>query len=378
MPGPLIAGAVGAAALVGAAIVANATRTKSAARTDATYGRDLFYRIRPGNWYKTFPFFFEIRLQVPDKTDGHPIFRFFLPIPPQNMTVQDMSTSEAHATIGGVVEETSSGVFNMITLTGTTGLSSNALNLSTNAEDNNTLTVAYRKYVDDLTGQANPLSKLVGNLVNGVTNLVTSGLGDAEGQLPYGRSGSAIASSNASTSVVLNELSAGSSTAPTKGNLAATLGKMFTSAIAGQFNADEGDYKTIFANGYTWSHALRQLFLVYQREKSEDTRLGLYFVDVKSNTSYRCVVRSAQFTQNAKDPYIIFYNISLKCWNLKDAEESFQKSEIDRFGENGDLKEVYTANITASITSVGNTIRNFRRPGGVAGAMVKNSTSSII
>lgn len=351
-----------------------ALNTSSRASPASQFSSELFYNIRPGNWYKTFPFYFEII----DENAASTQIKFFLPIPPQNLTVQDLSASEAHATIGGVVEETTHGVFSIVTLTGTTGLSASATDLSTSSSEE-TLVVAYRKYLDDLTGQSNPISKLIGNVVGGVTNLAANLLGDAEAELPYQSAGSAVGSTNASNDVVIENLSIGGSGATRKSGFSlASVGEKLFKATLGQFTQDKGNYKTPFANGYSWSHALRQMFLIYQREKSKNQNLALYFNDSKANTSYRCVVRSAQFTQNAKDPYLINYNISLKCWDVTGTTVNFDAAEIDRFGENGDLKEVYTANITASITSVGNTIRNFRRPGGVAGAMVKNSTSSII
>lgn len=343
---------------------------KGAGKTDL----GLFYVIRPGNWYKTYPFYFEIR---DTKTDTLAM-RFYLPIPPQNLTIQDMSTSEAHATIGGVVEETSNGVFNMITLVGTTGLSSKALDLGTTGKDPDQLVVSFRKYVDDLTGRTNPLTKLIGGATDAVLNGVSGILGEAEARLPYQDAGSAVDSSNAGLDSVVSTLSIGGKTGQkTAGGLSGFLSGQ-ASAVAGLFTNDKKDYTTPFANGYSWSHALRQFFLIYQREKGLNADLGLYFFDIKAGTQYRCVVRSAQFTQNAQNPYMINYNLSLKGWEIKSSVADFKKAEINRFGPDGDLKEVYTANITASITKIANTIKTFRRPSSVAGALIKNSTSSVI
>lgn len=334
---------------------------------------DLFYSLNPSRWYETYPFYFDIvDTSVRDGDPQYHQLRFFLPIPPQNMTVQDMSTSEAHATIGGVVEETSKAVFSMITMTGTTGLSSYASDLSTSKDSS--LVVAYRKYLDDLTGESNVLTKFIGGAIGAVTNLAAGLLGDAEAELPYGSAGSAVTSSNSSDPVTSLKID-GKGKSKLGGFDAFT--EKITNSFSTLFGGGVGTFNTPFANGFTWSHALRQLFLVYQAEKSSNQNLALYFVDAKANTKYRCVVRSAQFTQNAKDPYIISYNISLKCWSLGNLE-SGSVFPIDRFGPDGDLKEVYTANITASITSIGNTLRKLQRPSSIAGGLVKNSTSSIL
>jgi len=244
----------------------------SAGASKADY--NLFYSIRPGNWYKTFPFYFEI------KAGDTAEMRFFLPIPPQNMTIQDMSTSEAHATIGGVVEETSQGVFTMITLVGTTGLSSKALDLGTQSA--NLGNISFRSYLDDLTGQTNPLTKLIGSVTSGILNL-----GETEAKLPYHDAGSAVSSSNAKddpTGTVTSLAVGRNAPAKTSFSAAAILAGP-ASAISNLFTNKPKDYKTPFANGYSWSHALRQMFLIYQREKSKNPELSLTFFDVKANTN---------------------------------------------------------------------------------------------
>jgi len=341
---------------------------------------NLFYSIRPGNWYKTFPFYFEINSSFSSDDSSKPAdIRFFLPIPPQNMTIQDMSTSEAHATIGGVVEETSQGVFTMITLVGTTGLSSKALDLGTQSTDFGN--ISFRSYLDDLTGQTNPLTKLIGNVTTGVLNLASGITGDSEAKLPYNDAGSAVISTNAKDDPTgtITSLSVGRNAAAktSGGGLEGIIGRQ-ASAIANLFTNKPKDFKTPFANGYSWSHALRQMFLIYQREKSKNPELSLTFFDVKANTKYRCVARSVQFTQNVNNPYLINYNIALKCWALDNTGERLPSAEINRFGPDGDLKEVFTGNLTASITKIGSTLKSFQRPGGIAGSMVKNSTSSVI
>jgi hypothetical protein len=335
------------------------------AGTVGKYDSKLFYNLNPSRWYKTYPFYFEIRSQSGDTL----ISRIYLPIPPQSLTIQDMSTSEAHATIGGVVEETSETVFHMITLVGTTGMSSNDINLSTKNEDEQ-LKVMFRKYVDDLIGRSNPVSKLIGNFGDALLDN-TIGIAEPEGRLPYQDFGSSVPTAK-DDSIVTN-LDAGTDRPGSKGMIA-----NFVNSFTASLSNDSRDLKTPFANGFTWSHALRQMFLVYKREKSKNPDLALFFIDVKRNTRYRCIAKSVQLQDSAQNPFMTNYNIVLKCWELSNVEVEPEKAEINRFAKGGDLAEVYTANATALVSRVGNVMRNWGRRGDIAGAMVKTSTSSVI
>lgn len=342
----------------------------SPSKVQDAFDSKLFYTIKPGNWFKTFPYFFEIR-ETEGENQSEVNIRFFLPIPPQSMTLQDMSTSEAHATIGGVVEETSAPVFSTITLVGTTGLSSNDINLDGLSSDS-TLNVAFRKYIDDVTGRDNPIKKLIGGLIDEATGAVNS-IVNGEAELPYGNAPSAV--NTPKDDVKVKSLGATTSNAKPKKDI---WDKVVSPGNLNPFPQSSGDLVTPFSNGFAWSHALKQFFLIYQREKSKNPNLSLHFVDGKSNTQYRCVPRSVQFQKSAKDPYLEFYNIVLKCWNIDDADGNPGISAVDRFGPNGDLQDVYTATITSRITQIGRVINRFSRPSSIAGALVKTSTSSIL
>lgn len=339
----------------------------------------LFYNLKPANWYKVFPFYFEIKDSSKSAAEQTQL-RFFLPIPPQNMTVQDLSTSEAHATIGGVVEETSAGVFNLITMTGTTGLSPEATGMGPKAEE---LKVSFRKYIDDITGRANPLTKLIGAGVDFVNNSISGITGEQEGNLPYWSSGSAVRSTNIESGnrqqvTTLINPSSNDDTGKLNGlaNIKARVGSALEALAAGEQDPDR--YNSVYANGFTWSHALRQTFLVYQREKGKNPHLQLYFTDVKANTTYRCVVRSAQFNQNAQNPFTINYNMSLKCWSVGNVDRDLADSAIDRFGPGGDLAEVFTASVPGALTSIGNTLNSFNRIDSIAGAMPRTAAAGLL
>ncbi|NBP02905.1 MAG: hypothetical protein EBU90_22895 [Proteobacteria bacterium] len=314
----------------------------------------LFYSIDPSNWYKTYPFVFEVRKNRELQC------RFFLPIPPQNYTIQDMSTAEAHATIGGVVEEINKPVFSMITLVGTTGLSINSPFLGNGVEQD--LTINQRKMLDEITRTNTFAGKILSQLRNNVSDLISLSFTEQETSLPYQDAPSSV---NTPSKGALTQLFN-----PTSGDTENWLEKMNPFKKIDIPN-------TAFTNGWAWSQALRQFFLIYQRERSEDSALELYFSDYKSNTTYRCVPRSAQFQQNANTPYLINYTIILKCWNLLDANAEFgTQKDINRFDT--DLKEVNTASITGVVSKVGKIANNLNRFPSVAGSFLRNSTGSFL
>lgn len=332
----------------------------------------LFYKIVPSKWYKTYPFYFEI-------VNNNNVFTFYLPIPPQSMNIQDMSTSEAHATLGGVVEETSEPVFHMISLTGTTGLSTSATSIGAAMVNNNSNTtgdrfnVNFRKFIDNLNETTNPLSRalrsVVDNTVEGLSNILNV---NNESPLQYARSGSAVLTGN--DSISLTSLST-RSTAANDGFF-----KKLYQEIESPFAGDNGkEANSIYANGYAWSHAMRQFFLIYRREKAKNPDLALYFIDGKAGTRFRCVPRNIAFSQSAKNPFVVSYNLVLKCWIENNTLEiRGQAPQIDRFGPGGDLEEVNIRNATSLISSTLRTINNFRRPSGVISSFTRNATTSVL
>lgn len=324
---------------------------------DVGFDKNLFYSISPAHWYQTFPFSFEIL------KENKLMCRFFLPIPPQNYTIQDMSTAEAHATIGGVVEEINAPVFSMITLVGTTGLSINNPELGTGAQDDLRFNIGNRKFLDDLINTNNPIQKIVKGLADGALSVL-----EVENQLQYQRAGSAV--NTPKTGDRIDELFTS-----VKQKKPSDFLDKFVDAINPFKDPDVP--KNEFSNGWSWSQALRQFFLIYQRERSKNSNLELRFVDYKSRTSYRCVPRSIQFQQNANSPYLINYTIILKCWDLSDSQnERFRIKSINRF--DGDLKEVNTTTITGIISKVGKLANSLNRFPSVAGSFARNATGSFL
>ena len=340
--------------------------------SSGAYNPALFYKIDPSSWYETYPFSFDLResvsetlkdssFEITDIPKSYIKCRFFLPIPPQNYTIQDMSTSEAHATIGGVVEEVNAPVFSMITLVGTTGLSLKSPNLG-DGVDKDLLTKG-RKYIDEV--DTSKLGKLVKDIGFSVLNNV---LLEQEDSLQYQDGPSAV-----NTPGMDKKIDALFKNADIdSGNFFEKWSKSVQESIEGQ-KLPQNE----FTNGWAWSKALRQFFLIFQRERASNTNLELYFVDHKSRAHYRCVPRSVQFQQNANSPYLINYTIILKCWQIQDVDDiAVQAKSVDRF--KGDLKEVATASITGIVSKVGKVCNNLNRFPSVAGSFVRNSTGSFL
>jgi hypothetical protein len=326
----------------------------------------MFYTVNPNDWYKTYPFYFQFFTK-----EGTAI-TFYLPIPPQQMTMQQMTTSEAHATIGGVVTEVSAPVFYNINMVGTTGLSLNAVGVSNPGSE-----VKGRQTFEDLSGGGGVASKLARSLsknIESLANVVTP-----EETVPFFKYGSAVntLTEDEPASVTWENLA----TAPTGEGPTANkaIGKMI-GQVARSFIGNVGDNKqpSWYLNGFTWEHALKQFFLIYQRERSKGTVGQLYFIDSKSNNQFACVPKAVQFSKASNQPYISQYTIALKCWS--DAFDgflsasNFKAKPIDRF--EGDLAEVYTVSAASVITSFKKTVLKFNRVKDVGGAMVRDAGGS--
>lgn len=325
-----------------------------------------FYNIDAANWYQTFPFAFEI-----NSSAGIATCRFFLPIPPQNYTIQDMPTSEAHATIGGVVEEVNAPVFSMITLVGTTGLSINNPTIGEGISPNINFNINQRKNLDSLGGRDNIARRIISDTLNETFALIPG----QEPALPYQDSGSAVNTPISDQNSIIKSLGIKADT----GASGQTDGNSWWNKVGNYINPFTPDKipTNEFTNGWAWTQALRQFFLIYQRERNNNTDLQLYFRDYKSRAAYRCVPRSVQFQQNANSPYLINYTIILKCWKLEDVTETGKAvGSINRF--EGDLKDVSTTNITGVVSKVGKLCNTLNRFPSVAGSFVRNSTGSFL
>lgn len=324
---------------------------------------NMLWRIFPQRWFSSYPFYFvvkyprQIDLVEAIMGETNEIARFYLPCPPQSMTVQDMSTSDAYATLGGVVEETSTPVFTNVILTGTTGM---ALNDQSGMGVANM--VRQRKLFSEATGGTNVLSRLGQNAIGALEGVVQGITGNAEPALPFANYGSAVYTPDNDSPVSQFFSGRGMDEASAFAKLGA-----FIPGLGPETRAQT------FTNGFSWGIALRQFLLRYATTKAKYSDLELYFVDEKRNTQSRCVVRSPQFQNVAGQPMIQSYTIYLKCWDTKDIEGK-TTGPVDRLET--DLKNVETLNAASAILSVAKTIRKLRRPLDLAGSMASQTIGS--
>jgi hypothetical protein len=322
----------------------------------------LLWSIYPQRWFQSYPFYFVVK--YPNKSisslfisDPNEIARFYLPCPPQSMTIQDLSTSDAYATLGGVVEETSAPVFTNVILTGTTGMA-----LNDQSGEGVATMVRQRKLFSEATGGTNVLSRLGQSVIGAVEGAVQGITGNGEPALPFANYGSAVFTPDKDDEV--SQFFSGRGM-----DIAGAIAKL-GAFVPGLGPETRGQ---TFTNGFSWGQALRQFLLRYALTKSKYSDLELYFVDEKRNNQSRCVVRSPQFQQVAGQPMIMSYTIYLKCWDTKNIEGR-SAGPVDRL--ESDLKNVQTLNAASAILSVAKTIRKLRRPLDLAGSMASQTVGS--
>lgn len=362
-------------------------------RNNANTFYNLFHRFYPNDWYKTYPYYFEIVLDGmsmtkdavlkpksysetvasdilgrsakiggvdfnADTSSGGNlppavVTRMYLPIPPQNLSIQSLNATEATSTMGGVVEEVSEQVFWMITLVGTTGLATRVSNTRTAEGDrgelNQELETSGRSEYLDISGEGNLLGRTASTVISALdkaTNLLAL---TPEVTLPFAKYGSAVQSPKDAIEQLTQDPSRQRDPMTELGNKLLSIG---TSGIMGI-----EDKSSPYANGFAWDQMLRQFFLIYQREKAKRPQdYALYFVDAKSNARYRCIPKAVQFSKTSSNPFISQYNITLKAWDLHGADDpndpnrSARAKPSDRF--NGDLKEVYSVNLTGVYSQI--------------------------
>lgn len=327
--------------------------------TAVPFKADLFYKINPSNWYQTFPYYFDII----NSGTGDVNLRFFLPIPPQNMTVQHAPASEVHATLGGAVEETSLPMFYTITLAGTTGMSlsmSSAIGRLPNQ----------RKTFANLTGNKGIVGKVINDALGAISGVTSDIIGGGEIPLPFFRQGSAVDTPKE------GPVDPNAFPIPSEGGVAKGFGEKMLSNLASAVGLIGGEDPQLLSNGFSWDHALRQFFLIYQREKAVNNKLILKFTDVKANTEYRCVPKNLQFSRVAQSPFISNYAITLKCWDIKDPNKP-DNTPLDRFAAGGDLEQAFTITAANLVNGLKKVTLKALRISDIGGAYARDTIDSI-
>lgn len=262
-------------------------------------------------WDKVYSYRFIVKKTKEDGSKDGPLLNFALPIPPQSMVIKPMIPSLATATFGGVVEEISPVKFWMINMAGTTGTGVSR----DDAEQRRKQSERFRDSINTtgllagLSAEANALAGTVGGVADEVIGIGTD---IAAGANPISALAGGV--TGALNTALLPPL-------PYSG-----------SGVNGKFN------------GFTEMHEMVKFFYFYQALKSRaPDKYELHFVNFKTDQSWRVVLKDIQVQRAASNPNLERYQITLKGWDVKNPkkiDEALEAKDFDRFGPNGDLKEV--------------------------------------
>lgn len=296
--------------------------------------KDL-WTIAPDNWYKVFPYQFVVL------KDGAEFAWYTLPIPPQALVTKMIPASQATATVGGVVEETSANVFWAINLMGTTGIA-----IGRNSGDKKKRQMVAEKFRERLetTGAFAGTFQNLGNITNKIGGTVQAGLNIAS------------AAGSGSISGVMSGISGGIQNA------------LLPST---PFAGSAVNKKT---NGFSEIQEIHRFLLVYSRLKGAyPGTYSLEFRNWKTSQKWNCVVQDFTIQQNATNPHLYRYNIQLKCWDVWDVNEATgqEESGSDRFGPGGDLSSVNTLSGKKAIEGLQKVTAKLGKGGGFIGTLFK-------
>jgi hypothetical protein len=250
-------------------------------------------------------------------TDEGGEFLYTLPIPPQSLNTRMIPASQVTPTFGGVVEETGSNVFWLITMSGTTGIAvSRTSNGQTGYISRDQMAQQFRDKIATTGLLSGPLA----------------GLGSALSKIG-GIADTAIGAANAFSS---GDISGGI------GGVVGAINEALLPPLP--YGGSAVNQKT---NGYTEIQELHRFLYTYSRLKASNAdRFRLKFRNYKTGQEWDCVLQDFQIQQSAQNPMLYRYTISLKCWNLRPVNKAEKDAAVyDRFGPHGDLKAVNTVGL---------------------------------
>ena len=279
------------------------------------------WQIDGQNWHKVFSY----RFVVKQKSKGNvKLMSFALPIPPQQLMIKPILPTLATPTLGGVVEEISPVKFWMIDMAGTTGT---GVGRDSDEKVNREKQSSKFREVMETTG-------LLAGAVAGANQTIAKVGGVADDLISGGTAAASAFSS---------------------GNPLAGVGAL-AGGITGAINTAllpplpyAGSAVSGTRNGFTEAHELLRFFYFYQAIKAKSPKeFELWFVNFKTDQSWRVVVKDLNLQRNAANPNLERYKITLKGWDVQSPKVSLgldpKDAEFDRFGPEGNLKPVNVLN----------------------------------
>ena len=271
------------------------------------------------DWSKIYGYQFIVSF-VDDIKDnsGKVDYIYTLPIPPQTFNIRMIPASQATPTLGGVVEETRANTFWLISMSGTTGIA-----VSRKADDIDSRTSMATKFRDTIS-----TTGLLSGALAGINSAISKIAGAGDALVDAGKS---VMSGNSVTGIP----------AALEG-VVGSFNDVFLPSIP--YSASAVSQKS---NGYTEIQELHRFLYTYSLLKSRTpSQSKLRFRCYKTSQIWDCIIQDFNIQQSAQNPFLYRYTISLKGWNVKDADTKDNGKAFDRFGPQGDLKAVNLVNPT--------------------------------
>ncbi len=208
-------------------------------------------------WYKAPPYAFKA-------TIGGDTYTFYLPLNPNNITINTQFATNVITTMYGVIEEHSEQRFFDISLQGTTGMSP--------------------KY---WLPQYDP----------GIMTTQERGAGRSS----FPRNNNLLGGFFQRTQSLIKQ------TIQKLSSIASSVGIGDDSYISGVADA---------RSGYAAFHNLYRFLLVHKKEIVGNNAGGLFFINYKDNNQYRVVINNFQLIRSADDPMLYNYSISMRGYDM--------------------------------------------------------------
>jgi len=274
---------------------------------------EFLWTVTGENWYKYFGYLFSVKKENTG-SEAH-WFHYMLPIPPQSYVCKPIMPSQVTPSLGGVIEEVSAVKFWLISMEGTTGIAGGR---DSDDEQREKLQTKFRDTVATTGLLSGAFAQVTGN-VNKVASMVDRGID------------------------IIKDPSLQNAAYQLKG----AVNDAFTPPIPYASSAVHGKH-----NGFVEAYALKKFFYVYHMLKSYAAKdFSLYFTNIKTDQSWKIIVKDFHLQQNAQNPFLIRYNINLQAWDVGRAKRiegiNDNTKDFDRFGAYGDLGEVNSVNLNS-------------------------------
>lgn len=287
---------------------------------------DILWSIEGENWYKYFGYLFTIEM-----VNENEKMNYMLPIPPSSYICKPIIPAQVTPSLGGIIEEVSDIKFFLISMEGTTGMAGGR------SSDDKYREQLQKNFRDTIT----------------TTGLLSGTFAQATGVL------NKVAGAADRVLDTVNNFSLENAAHNIKGAINDALTPPHPYGSSAIHNRH---------NGFTEAYTMKKFFYVYHILKNYSPKnYNLYFTNIKTDQSWRIIVKDFNMQQNAQNPFLIRYSMSLQAWDVNKANRTEKANEkrkaFDRFGIEGDLKEVNSVNVASVSSKIKKSIKSPFRKG---------------